>query len=64
MIEYLQENVPNSTTYLLDEMKNDNSGALERCIVENSLTDFLKFLLNIIPEYQLEDSVIARICMR
>jgi hypothetical protein len=67
MIEYLQGYVHNSTEFLSKEMKNDNRGALEECIVRNNLTDLLNFLLKLkdtSPENQLPESVIAGICMR
>ena len=67
MIEYLQGYVHNSTEFLSKEIKNDNRGALEECIVRNNLTDLLNFLLKLkdtSPENQLPESVIAGICMR
>lgn len=67
LIEYLQGYVPNAAELVSKEMKNDNRGLLEDCIVKNNLTNLVNFLLNlsdISPECDLPDSVFLQICMR
>ena len=67
LIEYLQDHVPNAAELLSKEMKKDNRGLLEDCIVKNNLTNLVNFLLNLddtSPGLDLPDSAIAGICMR